>query len=432
MKTLKTRKRSQYWNVVISLIVLFSTTLVISLLIFNAGCSSDGDDVTPTETPPNKDNNESAKLMDDVPPISGAVFRCENNCGAGIHQYHTTTGSAIEITNAYKTALTGKGWTIISSGGAGNGAGLSATKGPKYLEFHVGGDSGGTMNIDLEVWPVEPFDKDCSYCKVTNKGGDNQGSDGEKNKDEDTGGGSGSGDTSSDLMGDLPAKPDNYQYQCENNCGDGLHRYYTTSGDALAIARDYENRLKNAGWTIVVQVGGVAQGAGLEAQKGNKYLDYDVGGQSTTLMNVDISVWPSEPSNKNCENCEITGGGNDAGKPTDKDDTGETGSLWEDIPHVYGLKPNVEEKCGDGEHRWYTTGSSPTVVIEDFMKAMSDNGWAINTIDSPGPGGGKFEATKAPRYMIMNMGGWNTFHIDVCVWPLKPSNTNCGQDCDDD
>ena len=429
MKRLNPFRMLQSGNIILSMIVLSSTALLISVLVFTIGCSSDGDDdPTPIIEPPNKDNNESAKLMDDVPRISGAVFRCENNCGSGIHQYHTTTGSAIDITNKYKTALEGNGWKIVSQGGGEKGAGLSATKGAKYLEFHVGGDSSAGMNIDLEVWPVEPFDKDCSYCKVTNTEGDNQGSDGEKNEEEDSEGGS--DETSKDLMGDLPAKPDNYHYQCENNCGDGLHRYYTTSGDALALARDYESRLKNAGWTIVDQVGGVALGAGLEAKKGNKYLDYNVGGQSSTKMNVDISVWPEEPSNKNCENCEITGGGNDAGDPTDPDDTGETGSLWADIPHVYGLDPNVEEKCGNGEHRWYTTGSSPTVVIEDYMKALSAKGWAINTIDSPGPGGGKFEATKAPRYLIMNMGGWNTFHIDLCVWPTKPSNTNCGQNCD--
>lgn len=409
------------------------SSMLILLFIATIGCStsddpSGGDDPI-IDTDPNTDNNSSASLMSDVPKVSNAVYQCENNCGTGIHQYFTTSGSANTIVSAYESSLKSAGWAIQNIGGDafGRGGGLTATKGPKYLEYNVGGDPNGTMNIDLEVWPTEPSNKNCYNCKVTNTGGDNAGSDGNKNEDEE-GGSSGGGDEgSTDLMADLPTVS-SFQYQCENNCGDGLHRYYTTTGDALTIAQNYQKLLQDKGWTIEDQAGGVSNGAGLEASKSNKYLDFNVGGQSSSLMNVDISVWPSEPSNKNCQNCEVDGSGNDAGKPGETDGSGSSGDLFEDVPDVYSLDPVYVDKCSKGTHKYYRTNSSPTAVLPDFRSVLETNGWKVENynVDQAGFGGG-FIATKGSKYLVVNMGGWGTMHIDVCVWPSAPNDTSCGQ-----
>ena len=72
------------------------------------------------------DKNNSAQLIADLPPIealeddlpdSSFKFMCENNCSDGIHRYYTTSGSAIEIVNAYKLDLLDYGWIIENSGG---------------------------------------------------------------------------------------------------------------------------------------------------------------------------------------------------------------------------------------------------------------------------------------------------------------------------
>ena len=411
--------------------------VIILAFCISLGCST-SDDPSGGNNPsiddtPNTDNNSSANLMSDVPKVSNGVYQCENNCGTGIHQYFTTTGKANTIVDGYESSLKSAGWTIQNSGGdaAGRGGGLTATKGPKYLEFNVGGDPGGTMNIDLEVWPTEPSNKNCYNCKVTNKDDNNAGSSGNKNEDDEGGssGGSGSGDSgSTDLMANLPVIS-SFEYQCENNCGDGLHRYYTTSGNPLTIAQSYQKALQDKGWTIEDQANGGSNGAGLEASISNKYLDFNVGGQNSSLMNVDISVWPQEPSNKNCQNCEVDGSGNDAGTPGDTDGSGSSGDLFEDVPDVYSLEAVYVDDCTKGKHKYYRTNSSPLAVVPDFKKALETNGWTvINYNLDQGGFGGSFNATKGAKYLYMNMGGWGTMHIDVCVWPSKPSDTSCGQD----
>ena len=410
-----------------------SLTTVFAFCILLACSTSDdpsGGDSPIIDDTPNTDNNSSANLMSDVPKISNAVYQCENNCGTGIHQYYTASGKATTIVDAYESSLKSAGWTIQNSGGdaAGRGAGLTATKGPKYLEYNVGGNPDGTMNIDLEVWPTEPSNKNCYNCKVTNKGGDNAGSDGNKNENDDGGSSGGSGDSGSkDLMANLP-EVSSFSYQCENNCGDGLHRYYTTSGNALTIAQNYQKLLQDKGWKIEDQAGGGQNGAGLEASIANKYLDFNVGGQNSSLMNVDISVWPQEPSNKNCQNCEVDGSGNDAGKPDNTTGSGNSGDLFSDVPDIYSLEPIYVDKCTKGTHKYYRTNSSPTAVLPDFKKALETNGWKVENynVDAAGYGGG-FIATKGSKYLTVNMGGWATMHIDVCVWPSTPSNTSCGQ-----
>ena len=383
------------------------TFWMIFILAAIIGCSKDdngGDNII------NEDNN-ATNIMADVPIPSSFTYKCENNCGNGAHRYYTTTGNAIDIANNFKVQLENSGWTIEDGPGGNNqGAGLEASKGAKYLDFNVGG--GTIMNIDLSVWPSEPSNKHCDHCKVTG----------------DDGGTTGGGTTTTDLMKDLPVL-DKFLYQCENACGDGRHRYYITSGWAYDIASAYATALIANGWKIEDGPAGVALGAGVEASKNGKYLDFNVGGQSSSLMNVDISVWPSEPSNKNCSNCQVVGSGN-TGDNTDPDDTG-SGDLLSDVPHVYSLTPVSTNDCNGGKHLYYITTTSPQTVTPDYKSALEGKGWTVSYNGGGSSNGWGLTATKGSKYLYMNIGGWGTMHIDLCVWPSQPSNTDCDQDCDD-
>jgi hypothetical protein len=83
----------------------------------------------------------------------------------GIHMYFQANGSPVDVMNAYKAALEGKGWaltTIVSSGGAGGGgATYTGTHGDAYGVFDGGGFN-TTTYIDVCAWPSKPANPNCT------------------------------------------------------------------------------------------------------------------------------------------------------------------------------------------------------------------------------------------------------------------------------
>jgi hypothetical protein len=82
----------------------------------------------------------------------------------GIHMHFFVNGSAIDVLDAYKTALEGKGWavTVVSSGGWGGfgGATYTGTQGDTYGVFD-GGGTGSTTDVDACAWPSKPANPNC-------------------------------------------------------------------------------------------------------------------------------------------------------------------------------------------------------------------------------------------------------------------------------
>ena len=84
----------------------------------------------------------------------------------GIHLHFYVNGSPTEVMGAYKSALQGKGWSLIvdSSGGGGGGGGATytASNGNAFGVF-TGGGYGSTTDIDACAWPSKPASTDCGH-----------------------------------------------------------------------------------------------------------------------------------------------------------------------------------------------------------------------------------------------------------------------------
>lgn len=83
----------------------------------------------------------------------------------GIHLHYQVNGAPDAVMTAYKDALQGKGWTVItivsSSGGGGGGATYTGTHGDAYGVFDGGGYA-NTTYIDVCSWPAKPANPNCS------------------------------------------------------------------------------------------------------------------------------------------------------------------------------------------------------------------------------------------------------------------------------
>ncbi|MGB8391670.1 hypothetical protein [Mycobacterium sp.] len=84
----------------------------------------------------------------------------------GIHLHFLVNGSPMDVMGAYKTAILGKGWSLIvdsSSGGAGGGtATYTASNGNAYGVF-TGGGYGDTTDVEACAWPSQPAHPDCGH-----------------------------------------------------------------------------------------------------------------------------------------------------------------------------------------------------------------------------------------------------------------------------
>jgi hypothetical protein len=84
----------------------------------------------------------------------------------GIHLHFLVNGAPMDVMGGYKTALQGKGWSVIvdssSGGGGGGGATYTASNGNAFGLFS-GGGWGSTTDIDACAWPSKPSDTSCGH-----------------------------------------------------------------------------------------------------------------------------------------------------------------------------------------------------------------------------------------------------------------------------
>jgi len=87
-----------------------------------------------------------------------------------------------------------------------------------------------------------------------------------------------------------------------------------------------------------------------------------------------------------------------------------------------------------GVHKHFLVSGSPTEVMDAYKTELEGAGWTL-VVESEGGGGGGGGATytgtngDGGTYGVFVGGGYGgTTDVNSCVWPAKPSNTNCGSD----
>jgi hypothetical protein len=81
-----------------------------------------------------------------------------------------------------------------------------------------------------------------------------------------------------------------------------------------------------------------------------------------------------------------------------------------------------------GQMARYSTTATPSAVIDSYKQALTTAGWTVAGGGGGGYGGG-FQATSGPKYLTFNAGGpQGTTFVNLCVWPAKPKDDQCGGD----
>lgn len=109
---------------------------------------------------------------------------------------------------------------------------------------------------------------------------------------------------------------------------------------------------------------------------------------------------------------------------------GDSGSLTDGVPTPGSSTFIEKENCRGGIHWYYTSNSAPNTLGTAYEAALKQNGWKIIERNISGFGS-TLVATSGSRYLVYNVGGppYGMMHINLCVWPSKPSDTDCGN-CD--
>ena len=99
-----------------------------------------------------------------------------------------------------------------------------------------------------------------------------------------------------------------------------------------------------------------------------------------------------------------------------------------DVPNAqFQATDNIHE---GGVHNFYTSQNAPGNLVNNYQAKLQSEGWTILNSggDPTGQFGGGLQASMGSSYLSMNAGGpGGQSFIDVCLWPNKPMDTNCGQ-----
>jgi hypothetical protein len=78
----------------------------------------------------------------------------------------------------------------------------------------------------------------------------------------------------------------------------------------------------------------------------------------------------------------------------------------------------------------YTTTAAGSGIAALYDTAAKASGWTVTSTGGGGGGrwgGSGLTATKGSEYLVVSAGGGNgTTYVDVCTWPSKPSDDDCG------
>ncbi len=86
----------------------------------------------------------------------------------------------------------------------------------------------------------------------------------------------------------------------------------------------------------------------------------------------------------------------------------------------------------NGIHEHFEVNGSPQGVMDSYKAALEGKGWSLTVENSGGGGGGggaTYTGSNGDAYGVFTGGGYgDTTDIEACVWPSKPSNTDCDND----
>lgn len=84
----------------------------------------------------------------------------------------------------------------------------------------------------------------------------------------------------------------------------------------------------------------------------------------------------------------------------------------------------------DGVHMHFQVRGAPGATMDSYKTVLENTGWSVTVQDEGGGGGGggaTYTGSNSDAYGVFTGGGYgDTTDIDACVWPAKPSNTECG------
>lgn len=83
----------------------------------------------------------------------------------------------------------------------------------------------------------------------------------------------------------------------------------------------------------------------------------------------------------------------------------------------------------NGIHMHFKVDGAPVATMDAYQADLESKGWAVTVRNSGGGdrgGGAAYTGTNGDAYGVFSGGGHGTrTHIEACVWPTKPSNTDC-------
>ena len=108
-----------------------------------------------------------------------------------------------------------------------------------------------------------------------------------------------------------------------------------------------------------------------------------------------------------------------------------------DLPALVPTPADAVESKGpdaiadNGIHLYFKVGAAPAAVVAAYKTALEGKGWALTSIVSSngaGGGGAVYTGTHGDAYGVFDGGGYgdNTY-LNVCAWPTKPAQPNCGR-----
>lgn len=104
--------------------------------------------------------------------------------------------------------------------------------------------------------------------------------------------------------------------------------------------------------------------------------------------------------------------------------------LAADAPAPAGLQKVSEDSKDGGTHTYYRGTSSAAEIVDAYKAELESDGWSIVTSGGGGSswgGGAGLTATRGSAYLVMEAGGESgETNVNLCVWPSKPDDDNCG------
>lgn len=120
---------------------------------------------------------------------------------------------------------------------------------------------------------------------------------------------------------------------------------------------------------------------------------------------------------------------------TEQPTTTTTAGADTDLQSLIPTPANTQETDGpdsireNGVHMHFKVDGAPVTTMDAYQADLESRGWAVTVRNSGGGdrgGGASYTATNGDAYGVFTGGGHGTrTHIEACVWPTMPSNTEC-------